>query len=160
MKILNLKRWVLIGTTIPLVFAMKLTCPSVAQDVAKRAAEGPLENLIQSKPNTPLQGETPSQLAARRGLDRINKQPLADRSKHVAEGTTKAIVGLGNAAALLPASNTPSDDPFSPRQKSNKVQPGDVQWHTNLESASENSRKTGKPILHFQLLGQLDERFT
>ena len=37
------------------------------------------------------------------------------------------------------------------------VEPGQVQWHVDLEVAKAAAAKSGKPILVFQLLGQLDE---
>ncbi|MFK7767520.1 MAG: hypothetical protein AB8B55_09895 [Mariniblastus sp.] len=41
-----------------------------------------------------------------------------------------------------------------------KVEPGKVNWHKDFESACLASQASGKPVLHFQLLGQLDQRFT
>jgi hypothetical protein len=40
-----------------------------------------------------------------------------------------------------------------------KVVPGKVAWHPDFASACAASRKSGKPVLHFQLLGNLDDRF-
>jgi len=34
-----------------------------------------------------------------------------------------------------------------------------VHWHKSLDAAIEAARKTGKPVLHFQLLGDLDQEF-
>lgn len=36
---------------------------------------------------------------------------------------------------------------------------GLVTWRSNLGTAIDAAAKTGKPILHFQLLGRLDEEF-
>ena len=41
-----------------------------------------------------------------------------------------------------------------------KVEPGKVNWHDDYDTALMASRVTGKPVLLFQLLGQLDQRFT
>ena len=39
------------------------------------------------------------------------------------------------------------------------VEPGDVRWHATPPAAEAASRDSGKPVLVFQLLGRLDERF-
>jgi hypothetical protein len=40
-----------------------------------------------------------------------------------------------------------------------KVEPGKVKWHANFAAARAASAKSGKPVLLFQLLGQLDDQF-
>jgi hypothetical protein len=40
-----------------------------------------------------------------------------------------------------------------------KVQPGGVHWHPSLAAASGAARKSGKPVLLFQMMGKLDDRF-
>jgi hypothetical protein len=40
-----------------------------------------------------------------------------------------------------------------------KVAPGKVHWHASLAEATAAAEKTGKPVLHFQLLGDLDQEF-
>ena len=40
------------------------------------------------------------------------------------------------------------------------VAPGLVNWHPDFETACVASRKSGKPVLLFHLLGQLNQRFT
>ena len=40
------------------------------------------------------------------------------------------------------------------------VEPGLVNWHSDLTAAALQSKISGKPVFHFQLLGQLDHRFT
>jgi hypothetical protein len=39
------------------------------------------------------------------------------------------------------------------------VAPGKVTWHASFEAACEASKKSGKPVLLFQLLGHLDKQF-
>ena len=34
-----------------------------------------------------------------------------------------------------------------------------VEWLTSLDAAKAKAAETGKPILHFQLLGRLDEEY-
>ena len=40
------------------------------------------------------------------------------------------------------------------------VEPGRVRWHSDFAAACAASRQSGKPVLLFQLLGRLDQRFT
>lgn len=40
-----------------------------------------------------------------------------------------------------------------------KVQPGKVSWHAGFADACAASNKSGKPVLLFQMMGKLDERF-
>ncbi len=40
-----------------------------------------------------------------------------------------------------------------------RVRPGRVSWHPDFATACEASRKSGKPVLLFQMLGKLDDRF-
>jgi hypothetical protein len=39
------------------------------------------------------------------------------------------------------------------------VAPGKVHWHASLTEAVQAAKDTGKPILHFELLGRLDQEF-
>jgi hypothetical protein len=40
-----------------------------------------------------------------------------------------------------------------------KVKPGLVKWHSNFAEACEASKKSGKPVLLFQMMGKLDDQF-
>ena len=40
-----------------------------------------------------------------------------------------------------------------------KVKPGLVKWHANFSEACEASKKSGKPVLLFQMMGKLDDQF-
>ena len=40
-----------------------------------------------------------------------------------------------------------------------RVRPGLVHWHPTLPAACEAARRSGKPVLLFQMLGKLDEQF-
>jgi hypothetical protein len=40
-----------------------------------------------------------------------------------------------------------------------KVQPGVVNWHTSFAEALTAARKSGKPVLLFQMMGKLDDQF-
>ena len=86
-------------------------------------------------------------------------QPLADIRKSIIEDPIKASLlsahpldsklGFGLGPNELPPLTADAE----------AVAPGDVRWHESFESALESSRESGKPVLLFQLLGRLDERF-
>jgi hypothetical protein len=40
-----------------------------------------------------------------------------------------------------------------------KVEPGAVKWHATLDDACKAAAKSGKPVLLFQMMGKLDEKF-
>ncbi len=40
-----------------------------------------------------------------------------------------------------------------------KVKPGLVNWHDDFDSACKASAQSGKPVLLFQMLGRLDDKF-
>jgi hypothetical protein len=44
--------------------------------------------------------------------------------------------------------------------KNPKVEAGKVNWHASFDAAKTAAQQSGKPILLFQLLGRLDNRFT
>ncbi len=41
-----------------------------------------------------------------------------------------------------------------------QVRPGLVKWHATFDDACDASRESGRPVLLFQLMGGLDQRFT
>lgn len=44
-------------------------------------------------------------------------------------------------------------------QQNEKVAPGKVRWHKAIQTAMDASRQSGKPVLLFQMMGHLDDRF-
>jgi hypothetical protein len=40
-----------------------------------------------------------------------------------------------------------------------KVEPGAVKWHATFDEACKASAKSGKPVLLFQMMGHLDQKF-
>jgi hypothetical protein len=60
----------------------------------------------------------------------------------------KAIAGPVGAPAA------PGGDFINP-----KVEPGKVKWHADFEAARAAAAKSGKPVLLFQMMGNLDEQF-
>ncbi len=65
---------------------------------------------------------------------------------------------------LMALSKSGVESPYKHRlapsaQPSKKVAPGMVRWHRNEYEAVVAARTSGKPVLVFQLLGQLDDEF-
>jgi hypothetical protein len=46
---------------------------------------------------------------------------------------------------------------LKPQQE--KVAPGKVHWHRAIQTAMDASKQSGKPVLLFQMMGHLDDRF-
>lgn len=83
-------------------------------------------------------------LAVNTGLAEPPKAPVVDRPKRAIESPTKLLVASGASANFV----------------NPKVEPGRVQWQASFAAACAAARKSGKPVLLFQLLGKLDEQFT
>jgi hypothetical protein len=69
-------------------------------------------------------------------------------TKAVVELRTKAVVA--NAAPTAPA-KADIDNPT--------VAPGLVKWHPSFAGACAAAKKSGKPVLVFHMMGQLDKQF-
>ena len=69
---------------------------------------------------------------------------LADRKKKEIEAKTETVLKAGSAPSA-------DDNP--------KVVPGKVQWHPTFDAACAAAAKSGKPVLLFQMMGQLDLQF-
>ena len=61
-----------------------------------------------------------------------------------------ALIGCLTLFSLAASANRPAEH----------VAPGKVSWHADYDAALAASKKSGKPVLLFQLLGDLDQRFS
>jgi hypothetical protein len=73
----------------------------------------------------------------------------ADRGKRDIENPTEQVVA--GRSAPFPGGGQPFVNP--------KVQPGKVRWHADLAEACKAASQSGKPVLLFQMMGRLDEKF-
>lgn len=73
-----------------------------------------------------------------------------DRPKSLIEAPAKQL--LANRTLVA---NLPSADKFV----NPKVEPGKVRWHKTFANACAAAKKSGKPVLLFEMMGKLDERF-
>jgi hypothetical protein len=60
---------------------------------------------------------------------------------------------------LLAAQTVPAAVPSGPAFVNPKVEPGKVRWHKDFDAACQAAKKSGKPVLLFQMMGKLDDRF-
>jgi hypothetical protein len=105
----------------------------VAKDRGKGVVESPLKGVLAGAAGAKASPQ---------------KSRPTDMAKMEIETATKVAVGNGvGAAAAAPAFVNP------------KVAPGKVQWHESFAVACERSRKSGKPVLLFQMMGKLDDQF-
>jgi hypothetical protein len=73
-----------------------------------------------------------------------------DRGKGAIEAPADRLV----AARTAPAAPAPDTGFVNP-----KVQPGKVRWHAEFDAACRAALRSGKPVLLFQMMGRLDEKF-
>lgn len=88
---------------------------------------------------------------------RLDPAPM---TKMAIESPVKSIWQSGRPAPAdlnLLRVNSPSAVPAKPSMA--KVQPGLVNWRGNLSDALSASKVSGKPVLLFQLLGNLDDAY-
>jgi hypothetical protein len=76
--------------------------------------------------------------------------PIRDRPKADIEMPTKRILAKQTDAAAVKTADTFVNP---------KVLPGKVRWHKDFDAACQAAKKSGKPVLLFQMMGRLDERF-
>jgi hypothetical protein len=106
---------------------------------------------------------------------------LADRTKGdvVEKGTANVVKNSNPAGVVLPADMTktvrierptmnvvrtsgpaPANTATPVGATDNPtVKAGEVKWHTNFAEACAASKKSGKPVLLFHMMGQLDKQF-
>lgn len=103
-----------------------------AADRGKARGEAPLKDAIHKR----TEADQPVLLPT----------PAADLGKSVRiEPPAKKLVQDGSA--LVPGDANP------------KVPPGLVRWHKDFADACAAASKSGKPVLLFQMMGRLDDRF-
>lgn len=104
---------------------------------------------------TTLAGTTCLALMVNRAAAEEPKKPaVVDRPKKTIERPTELLVGRAMPGALADG-RAPGAAFVNP-----KVAPGKVQWRASFAAACEAAQKSGRPVLLFQLLGQLDQQFT
>ena len=134
------------------------------QDFGKTfQVEVPVIDLLKHEPNADkLADKTATRKSDEQTSDkRLPTPDQLSRGKFLVEHPVKSLLADPSRIAenvverkRIPAaeSNATPDNP--------PVEPGLVKWHADLTAAALQSKTSGKPVFHFQLLGQLDQRFT
>lgn len=86
-----------------------------------------------------------------------------DITKKRAEGPIKRIVAAPAKSAKQdiesPVEALLATRAAAAATENPKVEPGKVQWHADFATACTASAKSGKPVLLFQMMGKLDDKF-
>lgn len=138
------------------ILAVVVAATAVGQDTAerphevdvtkRRVVERPTEELVRELSPSEVQAAAPQQEA---------KPAPADRTKRMeVERAAEAIVRETQPAGAADESTAGKADD-NPR-----VEPGKVRWRDDVAAAITAAKESGKPVLVFHLLGQLDQRFT
>ena len=75
--------------------------------------------------------------------------PPLDRPKRTIESPAKRVLARSANAPAAPAADFANP----------KVEPGKVRWHTDFAAACRAAGRSGKPVLLFQMMGRLDQKF-
>ena len=78
-------------------------------------------------------------------------QDKADRTKNKIELPTEGVLAIARRQVALAEAQKGFVNP--------KVAPGKVTWHADLAAACAAARTSGKPVLLFQMMGRLDDKF-
>lgn len=103
----------------------------------KELIERPVKNVV---------GNTAPTAAENGALMKALEKTITPKRK--VETPVKDVVAK---AAPAPAPAATPDNPT--------VEPGKVKWHATLEDAQAAAKKSGKPVLLFQMMGYLDKKF-
>jgi hypothetical protein len=136
------------GILILLAASMAAADEPRAADVTKRrVVERPTEELV-------------AELTQR---DELAAAPVEEAKPAAAADRTKRLVIEPAAEAIVRGSQPPEAAPSEPLVASDdnpRVEPGKVHWHKDVNAAMAAAKSSGKPVLVFHLLGNLDQRFT
>jgi hypothetical protein len=126
--------------------------PALAQsDGSKRTVE--MRDMSKGRIEMPLKG-----LFLDRFKAPVSKLEPAVTAKSVS--TPAKEVSSPAKEVSSPAKDVPArahKPALKPQQE--KVAPGKVHWHRAIQTAMDASKQSGKPVLLFQMMGHLDDRF-
>jgi len=137
--------------------------PEGKLDRRKADIETPVEKLITGNSAAKPPGSGARADAPR--PDPAATQRADTKATNKAQSTTdveKASPRINKAADAASATHPQlKENVHTPPQTENpRVEPGKVRWHDDFAAARAAGRDSGKPVLLFQLLGRLDQRFT
>jgi hypothetical protein len=131
-------------------------------DKIKRRAEAPVKRVLTKDAN--------------RIPEAFVQPKTVDRTKDIVEAIPKAVLAVKSSPISAPEKARARV--FAPKKKieapterlvannssggefrNPKVKPGNVNWRADFDTACNASRTSGKPVLLFQMMGNLDDRF-
>lgn len=117
-------------------------------DFSKSRIEMPLERIMLTpKDSLGIQRLVPTPATSRAAIPATPAAIPAAQTPKSTPQSTKPSLHTGSSAKIAKTFDNP------------KVQPGLVEWNTNFDTACAESRKSGKPVLLFHMMGNLDDRF-
>jgi hypothetical protein len=140
---MNLTKWLLTAAC-ALALAVQLGVPNAWTQAPAPATPAPRylsKELVVEKPVTALVAQSSPATDAPAATADPSKQ------KHIEPAVLRVV------ASTAPATTTPSN-PNNPT-----VEPGKVKWHKTLADAQAAAEKSGRPVLLFHMMGQLDKQF-
>ena len=155
------------------------------QDGAKRSAEFPVQRLMDenNKGQPGKQGSlfaNPARSMSMRDMskgriempvkslfiEKFKAQPDAGQEPSTAVRAVPSPALLltknpvpGRVKVALPSKTLGTSQKPALKPQQEKVEPGKVRWHKAIQTAMDASRRSGKPVLLFQMMGHLDDRF-
>lgn len=128
------------------------------KDMRKSVIELPLKGVVaRSAPAATPTANTPAVPVVPvwpKGVRRVK-----DAGKYAIEVPLKRVVAGGAQTVKKQPAKASSGDKSAGFQNP-KVEPGKVNWHANFDKAVAAAVKSRKPVLLFQMIGNLDERFS
>jgi len=118
--------------------------PAPLRDLTKRKIERPVERLVEA--DAPLAKGAPAKDAPAK-----DAEPARSKTNEARDNRNDA---LGSAQLEEKVVTTPDAD------DNPHVEPGKVHWHDDFAAACTAAKKSGKPVMLFHLMGQLDQKFT
>lgn len=109
-----------------------------SRDVGKEMIESPVKIMLRKS-------SAPVQVTGRSNPPDVSKMRI--------ERSAKLLIRNSSTPALKSSVKRHSI------AKKNYVKPGLVKWHQDLGAARRASKKSGKPLLVFHMMGRLDDRF-
>ncbi|MBW3541777.1 MAG: hypothetical protein KY476_16035 [Planctomycetes bacterium] len=132
------------------------------KDMRKMVIESPVKELVAgTQPDERPAAANPPQSSARdsgaAGATLAETAPADNPTVEPLKGSDP-FAGVPSAQVLY-RSSAKGSDPV--RQQLNPtVEPGRVRWLADFDAARATAARSGRPVLLFQLMGRLDQRFT
>jgi hypothetical protein len=92
-------------------------------------------------------------------VEKPTRAMVADKTRGTITADLAKTVRIEKPAKTVLAGNTTGVSSSGNEFVNPKVQSGNVRWHSSFAAACEAAKKSGKPVLLFQMMGKLDDQF-